>query len=289
MKIPVKKLINGFEMPVYGLGTWQMGGRDVRNPDNDDEADIQAIQLSIDLGVTHIDTAEAYADGYAEILLGRAIKNYDRSKLFLVSKARADHLSYDALIKAARESIKRIDTTYLDLYMPHRFDKNTPIKETMRALDSLVEEGLIKNIGVSNFNVEELREAQSYAKNKIVAAQLHLNLKYREAERRGVLSYCQENDIIFIAWRPLQKGMLLGKGENILSEIAKKYGKSESQIAINWLISLKNVVTLSKTRSVNHLQENLEAVNFSMEEEDVKRLTSDYPDQQDVSDAVPLD
>src|SRR5579872_5560194 len=114
MKIPTKKLKSGFEMPVYGFGTWEMGGRDNRDSNNDDEADIQAIKSSIDNGVTHIDTAESYADGYSEVLVGRAIKNYDRNKLFIASKVRAIHLKYDDLVKAANDSLERIGTNYLD-------------------------------------------------------------------------------------------------------------------------------------------------------------------------------
>lgn len=288
MKIPVKKLQSGFEMPVYGLGTWQMGGREVRDPDNDDEADIRGIKSAIDLGITHIDTAESYADGYAETLVGRAIKDYDRSKLFIVSKVKEINLHYDDLIKSARASLKRLGTDYLDLYLIHMPSLTIPIDETMKAMDILKNEGLIKNIGVSNFNVEEFKEAQLCTKNKIVANQLHLNLKYRESERRGLLDYCRKNDVMFIAWRPLQKGVLLQEKENILTEMAQKYHKTSSQIAINWLISQKNVVTLSKTRSVEHLKENLDSLDFEMGQGDIERLTKDFPDQQDISDAVPL-
>ena len=288
MIIPTKKLKSGFEMPVYGLGTWQMGGREVRNPENDDEADIQAIKSAIDLGITHIDTAESYADGYTETLIGRAIKDYDRSKLFIVSKVKEINLHYDDVINSAQASLKRLGINYLDLYLIHMPSLTIPIDETMKAMDFLKSEGLIKNIGVSNFNVEEFEKAQSFTKNKIVANQLHLNLKYREAERRGLLDYCQKNDVMFIAWRPLQKGVLLLEKENILDEMAKKYHKTPSQIAINWLISQENVVTLSKTRNVEHLKDNLGALDFGMEKYDIERLTRDFPDQQDVSDAVTL-
>ncbi len=289
MQIPTKKLKNGFEMPVYGLGTWQMGGRKEHDPNNDDEADIQAIKAAIELGVTHLDTAEIYANGYSEILLGRAIKDYDRSKLFLVSKVSDEHLRFDDVITAAKQSLKRLETNYLDLYLTHR--PNPPgvsIKETMRAMDTLVDEGLVKNIGICNYTAEEIEEAQSYAKNKIVAAQLHLNLKYREAERRDVLKYCQANDILFIAWRPVQKGILLNNIPEILQRMAEKYSKTPAQIALNWLISQDNVVTLSKTRNVAHLKENLGALGWQMQKEDIEQLRNGFPDQEAVSDAVPL-
>lgn len=288
MQVPIKKLKSGFEMPVYGLGTWQMGGRETHDPKNHDEADIRAIQTAIGNGITHIDSAESYAEGYAEILIGKAIKNYDRSELFLTSKAHVEHLAYDDLIYAAKESMKRMGVSYLDLYYAHRYSLTIPVKDTMRAMGTLLEEGLIKNIGVSNFNIQELQEAQSYTKHKIVANQLHLNLKYREAERKGLLEYCQKNDVMFVAWRPLQKGVLLQNEGNLVDELAQKYHKTPAQIALNWLISQDNVVTLSKTRTEEHLKENLGAIGWQMNKEDIERLDKEYPNQENISDTVPL-
>lgn len=279
---------NGFEMPVYGFGTWGMGGKRDQDPNNDDNADIAAIKEAIELGVTHFDTAEMYAAGYSEILLGEAIKDYDRSKLFLVSKVSPNHLAYDDILTSTKASLQRLGTSYLDLYLTHGWTKNVPIKETMRAMDALVEEGLVKHVGICNYNVEELQEAQSYTKNKIVAAQLHFNLTYREAERRGVLDYCQKNDILFIAWRPVQKGMLLENIPPLMQVMAEKYHKTPSQIAINWLISQDNVVTISKTRTITHLKENLGSIGWTMEKEDVEKLRNEFPNQEAVSDAVPL-
>ena len=113
-KIPTKKLICGFEMPVYGLGTWQMGGRKEADPLNDDKADVEAIKYAIDSGVTHFDTAENYAAGHSEELLGGAIKGYERSKLFIVSKVGRNKLKYQDLIQSAEESLKRVGTEYFD-------------------------------------------------------------------------------------------------------------------------------------------------------------------------------
>jgi len=288
MNIPTKKLKDGFEMPVYGLGTWQMGGKMSHDPDNDDATDIKAIQSAIDLGVRHIDTAEVYADGYAEILVGKAIQDYDRSNLFLVSKVYSNHMTYDALIQACKDSLIRMKTDYLDLYLLHRYPETT-LKEAMRALDTLKEEGLIKNIGISNFNVERMKEAQANSKYKIVANQVHLNLKYRESEQKGVLKYCQEQDVMLIAWRPTQKGFLLEKIPPILQATCEKYGKTPAQIAINWLISQKSVVTLAKTSNVRHLKENVGAVDWIMEKEDIEMLRNEFPNQESISDSVPLD
>ncbi len=288
MIIPTKKLKNGFEIPVYGLGTWMMGGGMVKDPNNDDQADIRAIKSAIEAGVTHIDSAEKYAEGYAEELVGKAIQGYDREKLFLVTKIAEDHLHYNDVFTSLNHSLERLQTDYLDLYMIHGPSLTIPIEETMRAFDEIVARGLVKNIAVSNFTVERFEKAQAVTKNKIVAGQYHLNLKYREAERKGLLRYFQENDIMFIAWRPLQKGVLLQEENNLFDEIAKKYNKTPAQIALNWLISQENVVTLSKTGDENHLKENLGALGWQMDKEDIERLDKEYPNQESISDTVPL-
>src|SRR5258706_14962679 len=206
MNIPTKKLDSGFEMPVFGLGTWQMGGKTQRDLKNDDASDIQAIRNAIDAGITHIDTAEKYAAGYSEELVGEAIQGYDRSKLLLVSKIRQEHFAGDDVKKSLEGSLKRMKTDYLDLYLLHSPSLEVSIDVTMKAMDSLVDEGLVKNIGVCNFTVERLEEAQFYATHKIVANQLHYNLIYREPERKGLVEYCENNDMMLIAWRPIQKG-----------------------------------------------------------------------------------
>lgn len=288
MEIPVKKLESGFEMPAYGIGTWQMGGRDERNFENDDEADIAAIRKAIDLGVTHIDTAEIYAEGHAEELVGKAIAGYDRKKLFLVSKVAQKHLAHDDVIAACKASLVRIGTDYLDLYLLHRPNHHIPIDETMNAMDELLAEGLIKNIGVSNFSVESFDEAQAATKNKIVANQVHYNLRVRGPEVSGLLSHHQKNDVMLIAWRPVQKGLLADEKIEILEELGKKYKKTPAQIAINWLISQENVVTLAKTTTIAHLEENLGAIGWKLSGKDIEMLRREFPGQEEVSNVVPL-
>lgn len=288
MKIPTKKLKTGFEMPVYGLGTWQMGGRKEHDLSNDDEADIKGIKGALDAGITHIDTAEVYADGYSEILISRAIEGYDRSKIFLVSKVQEKNMSYEGILNSCKKSLKRLKTDYLDLYLLHRFASGFPLKDSIRALDKLIEDGLVRNIGVCNFNKEHLAEAQGYTKNKIVCNQVHYNLEFREPEATGLLEYCQTSDVFLSAWRPVGKGNLLGSITPVVKEMCDKYKKTPAQIALNWLISQPNVITLSKTRHVDHLNENLGAIGWEMDKSDIERLRKEYPNQQIISDTVPL-
>ncbi len=284
--IPTKKLSNGFEMPVLGFGTWQLGGLTERNPLNDDNADIIAIKAAIDAGITHIDTAELYAHGYTEELIAKAIKDYDRSKLFITSKVHQVNMTYEKVLTSCKDSLARLETPYLDLYLFHGYHPMIDLKGSIKALDELIAAGLIKNIGVSNFSKERLAEAQSYTKNKIVCNQVHYNLQCREPEKKDLVKYCQDNDILLVAFRPVGKGALLKDVPKIMKKMCKKYKKTPAQIAINWLTSQKNVVTLTTTHNSEHLKENLGALGWQMSAKDIERLRLEYPNQIAVSDAV---
>ena len=278
-----KTLKCGFSMPVLGMGTWQMGGRMERDSRNDDAGQIQALKTGLDLGFNLIDTAESYADGKAEELVGEAIRGYDRGKLFLTSKVWKTHVAYDDVLRAAENSLKRLGTDYLDLYLYHQVNNEVPLKETMRAFDRLVSEKLVRHIGVSNFALERFKRAQACAEHKIVVNQIHYSLSVREPESE-LLPWLQENDVMIQAWRPLR-----GVPDcALLNELCTKYGKTKSQIALNWLIMQKNIVTITASSSARHIQDNLDAAAFEMAPSDVELLTRDFPEKKFISDAVPL-
>ena len=278
MHIDTKILKNGFELPVFGFGTWAVGGRETRDPQNDDKADINAIKTAIELGITHIDTAEIYAGGHAEELVGEAIKGFDRSSLIIVTKVSPENLHYDDLIDSAMKSLRRLRTDYIDIYLIHSPNPSIDIRETMEAMDHLVEKGYIRNIGVSNFNVKEFTEAQENTSNKVVCNQVYYNLTHRKPVKDGTLQYAQENDVMIVAYRPVEKGLFSRSKFDILGKLSKKYSKTGNQIAINWLVSQENVVTISKTRNIDHLKENLGALNWKMERSDIDLLTNHFPE-----------
>ncbi|MCL5009343.1 MAG: aldo/keto reductase [Patescibacteria group bacterium] len=293
MSIPTKKLKTGLELPVIGLGTWAMGGRNEPDPNNDDLKDIGAIKSALSSGITVIDTAEVYAAGQAEKFVGQAILGQDRKKLFISSKAQQTHLNYRDIKQAALASLKRLGTDYLDLYYLHRYPGEEKIGECMKALDELADEGLIKHLGISNFNLEHTKQAQELARHPIEATQVHYSVRFREPEKSGLLEYCQTNDIFLVAWRPLGMGSLTrGKtdldSEPLIQKLCDKYKKTPAQIAINWLVMQPNVVTLTKTSSQEHLKENLGAVGWIMAPEDVKKLQADFSHQENISDTIPL-
>lgn len=276
MNIPTKSLKSGFTMPVFGIGTWKMGGILNADPKND-EQDRKGLRIALELGVTLIDTADLYGAGHAEELIGVAIKGFDRDKLFIVSKVYKDKLAYDNVIKACRASLERLRTDYLDLYLIHAPNPEIPIKDTFKALDELKEQGLIREIGVSNFTIDELKEAQSVTKNKIVVNQLHYNLAYQNLQE--AVDYCRTNDIMVMAYRPIERGALIEKEIPVIEDMCKKYGKSKPQIVINWLIS-QGIVTISKMSDPKHLMENLKSLDFTMDKEDIERLRVEIPEIQ---------
>jgi len=287
MNIPTKTFANGFVLPVYGLGTWQMGGRWEADTSND-STEIQAIKNAIDHGITHIDTAESYGNGHAEELIGQAIEGYDRAKLILASKVSAPNQGYDDLIAACKASLARLKTEYLDLYLLHRYpEPGIDIAHTMKAMDYLVDQGLVRNIGVCNMSVNRFKEAQKHAQHPLVCNQLHYSLACREITQRGVLEYSQHNEVAVVAWGPLQKGML--ESAEILQKLAVKYDKTPYQIALNWLLTQPGVVTIPKTTKLEHLEENLGSIGWSLGDEDMTDLTQNFPGQYTASERVPLD
>jgi diketogulonate reductase-like aldo/keto reductase len=278
--IPKKQLSNGCTIPVLGLGTWLLGGNKIRDPKNDDKGQIEGIKTAIEMGITHIDTAENYAEGRSEELVGTAIKGFDRKKLFLASKIDSSHLHHDDVMNAFANSLRRLNTEYLDLYMIHAPNDAVPLAETMNALNMLADQGRVKHIGVSNFKTERLKEAQRYTSHPIVVNQVYYNVRSRQPESDGLLSYCQQHDIFLEAYRPLDKGTLETASIPLMQQLAKKYNKTTTQIALNWLMSQKNVIILAKMITKSHIEENIGATGWEMEPEDIELIRKEFPNPQ---------
>lgn len=259
-------------MPVIGKGTWMTNIGRKPHASLKDAARIEEIKQAVDNGITYLDSAERYSNGYGETLVGKAIKGYKREKLFLVSKISSDNLGYDSVIISAKASIKRLQASYIDLYLIHQFNPNISLQETMRAMDYLIEQKMIKNIGVCNFTIEQLKKAQSYTKNKIAANQIHYNVMFREPEQSGIIRYCQENDIMIIAWRPFQQGLLTEITKSLIDEMVSKYNKTPSQISAIWLMAQPNTVVLSKLNNVNDIEKIIEASNVKIDSKDVEKF-----------------
>jgi len=271
----------GESVAAIGLGTWNMGGRE--SPDyRDDERLIEAIRYAVELRMNHIDTAEMYAAGHAEELVGEAVKQFGRDEVFIATKVWPSNLRYEDVIRSCRRSLERLQLKYVDLYMVHWPNPRIPLQETMKAMEKLVKDGLVRYIGVSNFDVELLEEAMNALKREeIVANQVEYSLEAREVERE-LIPFCERNGITVTAYTPLGKGRIPAEAASntprgkILAEMAQRYGKTPVQIALNWVIWRPNVITIPKAARKEHLEENAGAAGWRLTEEDYKRLSAAY-------------
>ena len=272
-----KTLYNGENIPVIGQGTWGLGGGMTRD-DSLDEMALQAIRNAIELGYTHIDTAEMYGRGHAEELVGQVIGDFKREDLFIASKVWKITMYYKNTLRALESSLLRLVTDYLDLYLIHRPNREIPLDETFRALNQLVEQGKVKYLGVSNFNLEQLKRAQALADTPLVTNQVPYNLHKRTYVDNGVLEYCQENNILLTAYSPIDRGYLLE--DPTVKEIAGKYAARPSQVALNWLILQPKVIALPMSTKRGHLQENLGALDLELSQEDIQKLDQiEFPEE----------
>lgn len=276
--------MNGNEITKIGLGTWLMGGDIKENINNDDTRDINAIIYALKNGINHIDTSESYSGGKSEKLIGEAIKNFDRDKIFIATKVREWNLTYDNIILSCCNSLKRLQTDYIDLYYIHKQNKEVDVKTVCKALNYLLSKGLIKNVGLSNVGIKTIQEYNNYLSKKIYAVQNQFNLICRESQKKGILDYCRENNIKFVCWRPILlsypgvKDPMYNKGTYpILDNMSSKYNVNNVQIAAKWLLQQDNVYIVFKSNNCEHIKEILETSNFCLSNDDWKNLNENFP------------
>lgn len=281
--IAIKSLDCGFQLPLLGLGTWGIGGEFKRDRDYDPSVGVAQIEAAIDSGLTLIDTAEAYAEGFTEEIIGQAIRNYQRDKLFIISKIWIENLSYQNVKLSVRKSIKRLGVDYLDMVLPHAPSSSVHLQETMIALNEMVDDGFVRFLGVSNFSKNTFCTAQKYSKHKIYLNQVHYNLSVREPEQNGLLSFVSESDVFLMAWRPIEQGRFEVCDDPILQRLALKYEARKSQIAMSWLSSQDNVICVSRMSIEQHLNENIKAIGLKLKPEEIEELRSNYTHKVDKS------
>ncbi len=292
---------SGIEVSHLGLGMWQAGGQPW-GEDFKDEDCVAAIHRAHELGVTLIDTAEAYGGGHSEEIVGQAVREIGRDTVVVATKVSGSHLRYEDVLKACEGSLKRLALDSVDIYQVHWPDpwQQVPLEETMRALERLYKEGKIRAIGVSNFAVRDLEEARSaLSTTDIVSNQVQYSLLHQEVEKQ-VLPYCRQEGITILAWSPLAKGALTGKytvqnkpqdplrkdhtlfaNQNleaalgllrVLEAIGRSHDRTTSQVALNWLLSKEIVIPIPGAKRPGHVESNVGATGWKMSSEELKRL-----------------
>ena len=270
-----REITKEVSIPILGLGTWGMGGRETPDKARDSDT-ITAIRMAVELGLTHIDTAEYYGAGHAEELVGEAIDGMDREKLFITSKVWHNHLHRDDLLRSMRASLKRLGTDYVDLYLVHWPNPDVPLKETMGAMEECLREGYTRFIGVSNFSAQLMEEAQkNLRETKLIANQVQYSL-LDQKPRMELLPTCRKMGVSLIAYRPLERGAILQTPNPVMDEIAKTHGKTRVQVALNWLIAQENVFTIPKSTNPIHIMEFMGVLGWRLTPEEWSRLAEAY-------------
>ena len=228
---------------------------------------IRAIRSGLELGINLVDTAEIYQ---SEPLVAKAVAGLRREDVFLATKVWSNHLRRDKLIKSLEASMRRLGVSYVDLYQIHFPNPRVPIAETMGAMEEMVDKGKIRFIGVSNFSLEQMVEAQhSLKKYELSSTQMEYSLANRSIEK-DILPYCEKNGVAVLAYFPLAHGRLASDAE--LSRIGAKYGKTPSQVALNILASKPNVFPIPRASRVEHVKLNAESVGWRISDEDKAKI-----------------
>jgi diketogulonate reductase-like aldo/keto reductase len=262
------RLPSGQAIPVLGLGTWGLGERFFRR-----RSEIAALRYGLDLGMCLIDTAEIYSGGWTEKLIAQAIAKR-RADVFLVDKIHPDRATRSGTITACEESLRRLKTDYLDLYLLH-WRGSAPLSDTLEAFQVLKQAGKIRDYGMSNFDLAGMQEARQLPGGAAIATnQVRYNLMYRNVEA-DLLPWCREQQMPLMAYSPVERGQLLK--DDRLHAFAQQRGVTTAQMAIAWLLHQDNVVVIPKASSVAHVKQNYAALTLQLSAEELVALDAAFP------------
>ena len=256
-------LPSGEAVAALGQGTWHMGDLPARRA-----AELAALRAGMDLGMTVIDTAEMYGDGAAESLVGEAIQGR-RDQLFIVSKVLPHHASRRGTVAACEASLKRLATDRIDLYLLH-WRGGVPLEATLAGFDDLQRAGKIRQWGVSNFDVDDMRELNAIAGGSAVAVnQVLYNLTRRGIEF-DLLPQCGASGVPIMAYSPIEQGRLLRNPT--LAGIASRHQATPAAVALAWVLRQPGMIAIPKASTVTHVEQNRAALNIDLNNDDLAAL-----------------
>ena len=266
------KLPGGEDVPVLGLGTWFMGESESRF-----EHEVGAVRYAMECGIRLIDTAEMYANGGAEEVVGAAIKGFDvvqREDLFIVSKVLPSNAHFEGVIQACDRSLSRLGLSSIDLYLLH-WRGSASLQETLDAFEALRSSGKIRYFGVSNFDSRDMNEwCKCNGGSALTTNQILYNLSRRGVEW-DVIPFCKERGVPVMAYSPLEQGRL--QGSSVLSQLAERHGVKPLQVALAWVLAQENVIAIPKSVNRRHIEQNIAALKITLSAEDYSLLDTIFP------------
>ena len=266
--LPQVTLPSGERVPAFGQGTWHMG--DDRRRAAEEAA---ALRLGIELGMTLIDTAEMYGNGRAEEIVAEAAQG-ERDRLFIVSKVLPYNASQKGVVEACERSLKRLKTDRIDLYLLH-WRGAVPLADTLAGFARLQRDGKIRHHGVSNFDLDDMKEWVGLAGGATVAAnQILYNLTRRGPEFE-LIPWCRERQIAIMAYTPLGQGRMLQ--DKALAEVAAWHGASPAQVALAWLLRRDGMMVIPKATQPEHVRDNRGALDLRLTADDLTVIDRAFP------------
>ena len=267
-------LSDGTELGNLGIGTWYMGDSQRAR-----EEEIKSIRYAIDNGVTTIDTAEMYGNGRSELLVGEAIKGYDREKLFIISKVLPSNAGRGRIFQACEKTLERLGTDYLDLYLLH-WRGMIPFEETIECMEELVRRGKIRRWGVSNMDIDDMEEIVNLSEGENCRVnQVLYHLGSRGIEH-SLKPFTDRNNIATIAYCPLAQGGRL-RGQLLESEtvkkIAAKHKITPMQVLLCFVLSQNNMLAIPKASKLEHMKQNIECLKIKLDNDDLRALDKAFP------------
>lgn len=261
----------GREVPVVGIGTWHIEQAGTSRG-------AAAVSLALDLGLTHIDTAEMYGDGAAEEIVGRAIEGR-RDQVFLVSKVLPHHATRAGVMRACEASLRRLRTDHLDCYLLH-WPGSVPLEETLDAFEGLRRTGKVLSWGVSNFDVADLERASAIVDPRLIACNQVLYHPLERAIEHAVLPWCQGHGIAVVAYSPFGSGVFPSTGSpgwRALEGVAARRNATPRQVALAFLLRHSGTFAIPKAVTPEHLAENARAGDLVLDDEDVAAVAAAFP------------
>lgn len=246
--------IKGVSVPALGFGTWDLRGGDC----------VEGVEHALSLGYRHIDTAQGY-DNEEQVGKGLANSTVSREDFFLTTKVKPDNFEKDKVLSSTRESLGKLNTPYVDLLLMHWPNPDVPLEETLSAVTTLQEKGVIRHIGVSNFPPSMVEEARGYAEIFCNQVEYHPYLGQPK-----LLEQAKALDYMLTAYSPIAQGDVMN--DETLEQIGEQHGKSPAQVTLRWLVQQDKVAAIPKAASGEHRESNLDIFDFELSDEEMRHI-----------------
>lgn len=275
---------SGKKLFPIGIGTWNIGGTFTSDPTakykgaepayDNEKAEIEAIRYSVTKGQNHIDCAELYGAFHTDEVVGKAIAGLERADLYIADKLWKTSVGKELVRPTVEKMLKKLGTDYLDMLYIHSPWAEVNWQEAIPQIDELIDEGIVRNFGVSNFTVADMEEAQKIVRHPIVANQMNYNVLYKNEVSEAFKDYCRDNDIQIIAYQPVKRQEVLAN--QVVQDIAMQHDATPAQVALAWVIA-KGVLPIPKAINKQHIDENTAAVGIKLTTQDILLLDTAAP------------